>query len=182
MGAILAHSLRAGAARMFKQGRAPVRGGHRKRWTKPAIREVTVARLDAGDVAEDEAAARIARPAPGAVCASAPRSPAAPISMPKANGLAMHRRGPAGQALNAIDESMTFATLAPYAPCRAAPDAGHGQDHPVCGAARGRRRRPSDCWPASPPIAVAPFMPQTRRADLHALRRHEAPPMLDKNR
>ncbi len=33
--------------------------------------------------------------------------------------------------LNAIDESITLATVAPFARVAAAPDAGHDQDHPM---------------------------------------------------
>ena len=64
LGAILAHSVRAGEARLRK-GRV-LSSDDIARLKAAGADEVIVARLEAGDVAEDEAAARIAKACAGA--------------------------------------------------------------------------------------------------------------------
>jgi len=112
LGAILVHSVRAGEARLRK-GRV-LSGDDIARLKSAGIREVTVARLEAGDIGEDEAAGRIA----GACAGDGVRMGAAFTGRAnlycEANGLALIDASRA-QALNAIDESITIATLAPYA-------------------------------------------------------------------
>lgn len=112
-GAILAHSLRA-AGQAFRKGRvlsaadiaALVEAGHG---------EVTVARLAATDVAEDEAAAKIANALAGEqVRVGAPFTGRANLYAER-RGLVVIDAGRIA-ALNAIDETITVATLAPYAP------------------------------------------------------------------
>ena len=63
LGAILAHSVRAGEARLRK-GRV-LSSDDIARLKAAGVAEVTVARLEASDVAEDEAAARIAKACAG---------------------------------------------------------------------------------------------------------------------
>src|SRR5271165_7183555 len=62
-GAILAHAIRAGET-VFKKGRA-LSADDLALLAKAGVEEIITARLDPGDVGEDEAAARIARAAAG---------------------------------------------------------------------------------------------------------------------
>ncbi|MFC3677257.1 NTP transferase domain-containing protein [Ferrovibrio xuzhouensis] len=115
-GAILGHSLAVGNDR-FRKGRrlsdediaALAAAGHR---------EVYVARLDAGDMAEDEAAQRIA------VAAAGPQARAAAAFTGRANlyaetaGIAVID-GARVAALNQLDEALTVATVAPWEPVEA---------------------------------------------------------------
>ena len=144
-------------------------------------REITVAELDADDIAEDVAAARIARsPRRLAACASVAPSPGAPISMPKrtASPASMPRRV---EAVNAIDEAITLATLPPYRARGPAPDAGHRQNHSLRSARQGRRGGGATAWQATPAIAVAPFV--TKRVALISTQFADTrPQILDKNR
>ena len=112
VGAILAHTLRVGAAR-FRKGRTlsaeDILALH-----DAGFRSVVAARLEAGDVAEDEAAARIAK-----ICAGEGVRVAAAFTgranlYADTSGLVVIDTDRVN-ALNAIDESITLATLAPYA-------------------------------------------------------------------
>lgn len=112
LGGILAHSVRAGGL-LFKKGRvlsaediASLREAGRSK--------IVIARLEAGDVPEDEAAARIA-----AKCADASVRIGAAFTgranlYALENGVALVDAARV-DALNAIDEAITFATIAPYA-------------------------------------------------------------------
>jgi molybdenum cofactor cytidylyltransferase len=111
-GAILVHSVRANG-RMFKKGRV---------LTKPdldalaeaAIGQVTVARLEAGDVPEDLAATRIATAFAGEGIRLGAAFTGRANLYAEASGVLV--LDPAGvNAVNRIDESVTVATLAPYA-------------------------------------------------------------------
>src|SRR5215469_9279135 len=111
-GTVLAHSLRTERG-MFKKGRrlseADVAllaaAGHR---------EITVARLDADDVPEDVAAARIAAAlAGGSVRIGAAFTGRANLYA-EANGLALIDADRIAR-LNTLDEAITLATLPPYA-------------------------------------------------------------------
>ena len=102
LGGILAHSLR--TADDASRKAACCQRADIEVLEQAGYREITVAQLDADDIAEDEAAARIAAAFAGhAVCEPARRSPAAPISMPKrtASPASMPR---ASKLLNAVDE------------------------------------------------------------------------------
>lgn len=111
-GAILAHSLRVGA-RTFKKGRV-LSADDVEALTSSGYREVTVARLEQTDIAEDRAAARIA----AALAGSNIRIGAAFTG--RAN-LYAERRGLAIvdadriAKLNSVDETVTAATVAPFA-------------------------------------------------------------------
>jgi len=112
LGAILAHSARAGETRLRK-GRV-LSANDVAKLKDAGIGEVTVARLEAGDVAEDEAAARIAKAcAGGGVRVGAAFTGRANLYS-EMHGVALVDAGRA-HALNAIDESVTIATLAPFA-------------------------------------------------------------------
>src|ERR1700704_3300547 len=111
-GAILVHSLRAGG-RLFKKGRL-LGKAELDALAVAGIAEVTAARLEAGDVPEDVAATRVAT----ALASDGIRLSAAFTGRTNlyalCRGLAV--LNPAGiHAVNLIDESVTVATLAPYA-------------------------------------------------------------------
>ncbi len=114
-GCVLVHSLRAGG-RLLKKGRvlAPadieeIRGA--------GISSITVARLEPDDIPEDEAAARIA----GALAADGARVGAAFTGRSNlyatVSGVMNFDTAVIDQ-INGIDESITLATLAPFAPVR----------------------------------------------------------------
>lgn len=108
-GAVLAHSVRAGGRRI---GKGVVIGADEvAALTKAGIDEVTVARLEPGDVAEDAAALRIAERllAPGLEMTT-PRGGRVNIVAQTA-GVVTVDAG-AVRALNAVDEAITLATLA----------------------------------------------------------------------
>ncbi|HSC18037.1 MAG TPA: molybdopterin-binding/glycosyltransferase family 2 protein [Rhizomicrobium sp.] len=111
-GAILAHSLRAGERR-FKKGHllAP---GDLMQLLECGIREAVVAELESGDVREDEAAARIAEALAGEDVRVGAAFTGRANLYATAEGLAM--LDPACvNALNALDEAITVATLPPFA-------------------------------------------------------------------
>jgi len=113
LGAVLAHGVRAGGKR-FKKGRV-LSEADLGEIAGAGIAEVAVARLDANDVGEDEAASRVA-----ALCGDADVRIAAAFTgrvnlYARADGLC----GVDAQtiaALNRLDEAITIATLPPFAP------------------------------------------------------------------
>ena len=107
-GAVLAHSIRAGA-RVLRKGRL-LGDADIAALTEADIREIMIARLGPEDVPEDEAAARIARLCAGAnVRIGAAFTGRANLYAIEA-GLAVVDSASVDQ-LNAIDESITIATL-----------------------------------------------------------------------
>ncbi|MEM7041746.1 MAG: molybdopterin-binding/glycosyltransferase family 2 protein [Pseudomonadota bacterium] len=114
-GAFLAHSVRAGDLAL-KKGRV-LDSEDIERLGKAGIETVTAARLSSGDVAEDEAAARIATAVLGNhVEARAPFTGRVNLFAAKAGVLILdHRRI---DRLNRIDEAMTIATLPPFSDVR----------------------------------------------------------------
>jgi molybdenum cofactor cytidylyltransferase len=110
-GAILAHSLRLGSA-VLKKGRA----------LSPAdialigasgIEHIVAARLDPGDIREDEAATRIAAAAAGANIATATAFTGRANLFAEARGLLVVDRERLDR-LNSVDEAVTLGTLPPY--------------------------------------------------------------------
>lgn len=114
-GAILAHGVRQGRL-SFRKGRV-LSAEDVALLEKEGIAQVTIARLEPGDVAEDEAAARIARAACGTanphVRVGAPFTGRANLYAERA-GLALIDGGAIDRA-NAQSEAITFASLAPFA-------------------------------------------------------------------
>jgi molybdenum cofactor cytidylyltransferase len=111
VGAILAHGLRADG-KLFKKGRI-LTPDDIAILNSAGILEVVAARLEAHDVGEDEAARRIAaRVASGAVRIGAAFTGRANIHATEP-GLAVIDPGLVGQ-VNAIDEAITLATIAPF--------------------------------------------------------------------
>ncbi len=110
VGAILAHNLKLGG-RVFKKGRvltaediAALRTAGRH--------DVVVARLDPGDISEDEAANRIAGKLAGGGIAAAPAFTGRANLFAEIAGLCRVDRA-AVDRLNAVDEAITLATLEP---------------------------------------------------------------------
>ena len=112
-GAILAHSLRAGG-RLIKKGRVLTQADIAQ-LREAGVSEVTVARLEAGDVPEDIAATRIAQ----ALCGESLRLGAAftgRVNLYAEKAGVVLLDGARVDAINLIDEAITVATLAPFAP------------------------------------------------------------------
>ncbi len=111
-GAVLAHSVRAGA-RMLRKGRLLLQDDIAA-LVEAGVREVMIARLDPDDVPEDEAAARIARLcAGGHVRIGAAFTGRANLYATEAGVGIVDAR--LVDRLNAIDESITLATVTPFA-------------------------------------------------------------------
>ena len=119
-GALLAHSVRLSSGLLKKGSR--LGPDDIAALAKHGIAEVTVARLDAGDLIEDEAAARIA-----AALAPRPQEQGVSVAAPFTGRVNLHAARPGVVVLdtavvervNAIDEAITLATLPAFA--RAAP-------------------------------------------------------------
>ena len=111
-GAILAHSRRAGGQR-WRKGRI-LSADDVAALDREGLREVVVARLDAGDIGEDEAAARIAEAAAGPGVRVGAAFTGRANLYAAASGLARTEVN-AIAAVNAVDESITVATVSPYA-------------------------------------------------------------------
>ena len=110
-GAILAHSLRAGERR-FKKGHL-LTATDVARLQDCGIREAIVAQLESGDVLEDTAAARIAKAAAGENVRVAAAFTGRANLYAAADGLAL-LDSECVNSINAVDESITLATLAPF--------------------------------------------------------------------
>ena len=115
-GAILVHGVRVDG-KLLRKGRV-LSASDLDAIARAGIAEITVARLDASDVAEDEAASRIARHLVGeGVRAGAAFTGRANLYA-TADGLALVDPGRV-DAVNAIHESVTLATLSPTTPVEA---------------------------------------------------------------
>jgi len=111
-GAILAHSLKLGTTAL-KKGR-PLSRADVDAIAAAGLSEITVARLDPGDIGEDEAAERVAAAAVG------PGISVAPSFTGRANLFAAERGllvfdPERVDRLNLVDEAVTIGTLAPFA-------------------------------------------------------------------
>jgi len=114
-GAILAHSVPAGERKIAK-GRV-LTAEDVKALAAAGLARVTVARLDAGDVGEAEAAARL-----GAALVPDPAAAGLAVSPPVNGRVNLHATGPGlfevdaarVLALNSVDPAITLATLAPW--------------------------------------------------------------------
>jgi molybdenum cofactor cytidylyltransferase len=154
-GGILAHAIRAGE-RLFKKGHVLTRDD--LALLKDAgVREVIVARLEDGDIPEDEAAARIARTLAGPdVRIGAPFTGRANL-FATADGLAVIDAAVV-DAINAVDESVTLATLRPFE--RVTPRQMLATVKVIPFAAPREAMDEIEGLPARPVIGVAPFRPR----------------------
>jgi molybdenum cofactor cytidylyltransferase len=175
-GAILAHSVRVEGARLRK-GRV-LSADDIAALSRAGVTEVTVARLGAGDVPEDEAAARLAR----ASAAKGVRVGAAFTGRAnlyaEASGLALIDTARA-QALNAVDEAITIATLAPFS--RVAPRSMLATVKIIPFAAPRIAVETAEALLDAPIVRVAPFLPHSVALISTSLP-DTKPALLDKNR
>jgi molybdenum cofactor cytidylyltransferase len=111
-GAILVHSLRLGKAAL-KKGRA-LSAADIAEIGAAGIDEITVVRLEPGDVREDPAASRIAAAAAGPGVTTAPAFTGRANLFADTKGLLVFDREQLDR-LNLIDESITLGTLPPFA-------------------------------------------------------------------
>ncbi|HEX3536812.1 MAG TPA: molybdopterin-binding/glycosyltransferase family 2 protein [Stellaceae bacterium] len=111
-GAILAHSLRLGAT-VLKKGRV-LSAADVEAVAAGGMEHITVARLDPGDIREDEAAQRIAEAAAGAEIAVANAFTGRANLFAEKRGLLVFDRDRLDR-LNLVDEAVTLGTLPPYA-------------------------------------------------------------------
>jgi len=112
-GCILAHSLR-GDGFSFKKGRR-LSADDLARLQAAGIEEVIAARLEEGDVHEDQAATELAEAATGAGLTATASFTGRCNLMVDARGILVADRARI-EAFNLIDESITLATLTPYDP------------------------------------------------------------------
>ena len=101
---------------MLKKGTRDRRRPRSRRWRPPASREIVVARLEPGDVSEDEAAAEIAAAVAGEGVRVDRAFTGRCQSVRRAGRRAGGRQGRASTALNRVDEAITFATLPAFKP------------------------------------------------------------------
>jgi molybdenum cofactor cytidylyltransferase len=110
-GAILAHAVRVGE-QLFKKGRH-LSGDDLEQLAAAGYRKVVVARLEAGDVGEDDAAAALAVAVAGQqVRVDAPFTGRANLFAQVDGVLCLE--GPVIDAINEVDETITLATLGRY--------------------------------------------------------------------
>ena len=110
-GAILAHSLRLGAT-VFKKGRVLSRADV-EAIAAAGLLEIAAARLEAGDVGEDEAAARLAAAAVGPGISAAPAFTGRVNLHAEARGVFVVDRERVDR-LNLVHEAVTLGTLPPF--------------------------------------------------------------------
>jgi molybdenum cofactor cytidylyltransferase len=110
-GAILAHSVRAGSA-SFKKGRT-LSAADVAALTAAGVERVVAARLEASDVAEDQAAAELAAALAGASLRVAEPFTGRANFFAEADGVLVYDRARL-DAINLVDEALTVAALAPY--------------------------------------------------------------------
>lgn len=174
-GCVLVHSLRAGG-RLLKKGRvlapadiAEIHGA--------GITSITVARLEPDDIAEDEAAGRIAL----ALAADGARAGAAFTGRSNlyatVSGL-MSFDATVIDQINGIDESITLATLAPFAPVRSGEMIATVKIIPYAAPAKAVEKAAAF---AADAIRVAPFQP-LQCALISTFLPGQKPALLEKNR
>ena len=110
VGAILAHSLRFGAT-AFKKGRV-LSAADIEALVAAGVTHIVAARLDAGDLREDEAADRIAAAVRGANVKASPAFTGRANLFAEARGLLVFDRERLDR-LNLVDEAVTLGTLPP---------------------------------------------------------------------
>jgi molybdenum cofactor cytidylyltransferase len=111
-GAILAHSLKLGAT-VFKKGRV-LSASDVEALTASGLTHIVAARLDPGDLREDEAADRVAAVVAGANVAASPAFTGRANLFAEARGLLVFDRDRLDR-LNLVDEAVTLGTLPPFA-------------------------------------------------------------------
>jgi molybdenum cofactor cytidylyltransferase len=176
-GAILAHGVRAGDRR-YRKGRV-LTASDVADLTSAGVATVAVARPDSGDVGEDAAAARIGALAGGALRVGAAFTGRVNLYA-EADGVAVIAAA-AVDGLNRIDESITLATVAPYA--RVAKGQMVATVKIIPFAAPGTTVGAAERLLAGsgPAVRVAPFLPH-RAALISTFLPDTKPTLLDKSR
>ena len=157
-GAILAHSLRLGTIAL-KKARVLSRADL-DLITEAGLSRIVVARLEAGDVGEDEAARLVAASAAGDEI-----EPAAPFTgranlFAKARGLLVFDRERLDR-LNLVDEAITLGTLPPFAVVEPRMMVGTVKIIPFAAAAEAVERCVEAARSVGPLLRVAPFQPHS---------------------
>jgi molybdenum cofactor cytidylyltransferase len=157
-GAILAHSLRLGTIAL-KKARVLSRADL-DLITEAGLSRIVVARLEAGDVGEDEAARRVA-----ASVAGDEIEPAAPFTgranlFSKARGLLVFDRERLDR-LNLVDEAITLGTLPPFAVVEPRVMVGTVKIIPFAAPAEAVERWVEAARSDGPLLRVAPFQPHS---------------------
>ena len=111
LGAILAHGVRAGETR-FKKGRV-LAASDIAQLTAAGVAALTVARLEIGDIAEDQAATRVASGCGGSAVRTGAAFTGRVNLYATADGIAVIA-GEVVNSVNAVHESVTLATVAPF--------------------------------------------------------------------
>ena len=157
-GSILAHSLRLGTvalkkARVLSQADLDL-------IAEAGLSRIVVARLEAGDVGEDEAARRIAAAATGdEVETAAPFTGRANL-FAKTRGLLVVDRERLDR-LNLVDEAITFGTLPPFAVVEPRMMVGTVKIIPFAAPAKAVERCVEAARSGGPLLRVAPFLPRS---------------------
>ena len=157
-GSILAHSLRLGTvalkkARILSQADLDL-------IAEAGLSRIVVARLEAGDVGEDEAARRIAAAATGdEVETAAPFTGRANL-FAKTRGLLVFDRERLDR-LNLVDEAITFGTLPPFAVVEPRMMVGTVKIIPFAAPAKAVERCVEAARSGGPLLRVAPFLPRS---------------------
>ncbi|WP_027171936.1 molybdopterin-binding protein [Methylobacterium sp. 10] len=112
-GLIAAHTLRADDV-IVRKGR-PIRGEDARRLAEAGLDSVVAVTLETGDVGEDEAAARLAGRVAGAGLSTGPAFTGRCNLQAEVAGILMIDRSVI-DAVNAVDEAITLATLPPFRP------------------------------------------------------------------
>ena len=157
-GAILAHSLKLGTTAL-KKARVLSRADLDV-IASAGLARIVVARLEPGDVGEDEAAQRIAAAAAGEEI-----EPAAPFTgranlFAKSRGLLVFDRDRLDR-LNLVDEAITFGTLAPFAVVEPRMMVGTVKIIPFAAPAEAVERCVEAARADGPLLRVAPFLPRS---------------------
>ena len=170
------HSIRAGG-RLFKKGRLLAKADLAA-LAETGVERVTAARLESSDVPEDEAASRVAKALAGdGVRLGAAFTGRANLYAEKSGIVVLNASGI--DAVNGIDESITVATLAPYA--TVAPGEMVATVKVIPYAAPASAVEAAACAADKAPIRVAPFK-ALRAALISTSLPGQKSSLLDKNR
>ncbi len=154
LGATAVHTIRQGAL-VLKKGTL-IGPAEVAALEAAGIKDVVVARLEPGDVSEDQAAAEIAKAVAGqGVHVDRAFTGRANLFAEAAGVLVVERD--AIDRLNRVDEAITFATLAGVQAGGRRRDDRDGEDHSVCGRAKPALQAALAAAASKPFIRVAPY-------------------------
>jgi len=157
-GALLVHSLRAGGRRIGKGAR--LGAAEIAALRASGIETVTVARLEADDLGEDEAARRVAEAARGEGVSLGPAFTGRCNLFAAARGVAVIERARIDR-INLVHESVTFATLEPFAPVEVRDLVATVKIVPLAAPARAVAACAEAAAEPAPAVRIAPYRPRT---------------------